>query len=166
MLEQQAVRPPLERRGAFRHVKRLTFVVLAALAIALVSSCASRRWPPDPPRRHLRCRRACRPRASSTAPSTTPRAIVLPDAAPGTTRLMRVNAENGAAITSVRAPLPRWPDRFFSADDGFYGLIAAGMEQQTSRTNPLDVFVTYADGSATRSTPPSKSRWARSSART
>ena len=64
----------------------------------------------------------------------------------GDTGLMRVTAINGAAIANVRARFLNGLSDFFSADDGFYGLVAAGMEQQTRKTNELDVFVTYADG--------------------
>lgn len=73
--------------------------------------------------------------------------LFFPTLPQGTTGLMRVTAENGATITSVRARFLDDLIDFFTADDGFYGLISAGMEQQTSRTNPLDVFVTYSDGS-------------------
>ncbi len=131
-------------------MKRLTFVVLAALAIALVSSLrvaplAAQDAPATAIPLPTRLPRPA-PSSSSTVNNATLQ-LFFPTLPQGTTGLMRVNAENGAAITSVRARFLDGLIDFFSADDGFYGLIAAGMEQQTSRTNPLDVFVTYADGS-------------------
>lgn len=62
----------------------------------------------------------------------------------GETELARVVGDD---IASVRA---RWLDRlidFYPMDDGFYGLLAAGMETPTGRSTALDVFVTRADGS-------------------
>ena len=61
----------------------------------------------------------------------------------GETRLARVVGDD---IASVRA---RWLNTlidFYPMDDGFYGLLAVGMEQRTGRENPLDVFVTKTDG--------------------
>lgn len=63
--------------------------------------------------------------------------------AQGQTQLTRVVGEN---IASVRA---RWLGRlidFYPMDDGFYGLLAAGMETPTGRNTTLDVFVTLDDG--------------------
>lgn len=66
----------------------------------------------------------------------------------GTTGLLRVYGANlaGAAVSGVRA---RWMNElrdFYTVGDGyFYGLIAAAMEADTGDA-PLDVFVTYDDG--------------------
>jgi hypothetical protein len=63
--------------------------------------------------------------------------------AQGETELARVVGDN---IASVRA---RWLDRlidFYPMEDGFYGLLAVGMETPTGRNNALDVFVTRDDG--------------------
>lgn len=74
--------------------------------------------------------------------------------AQGTTGLLRVYGENpaGAAVSGVRA---RWMNElrdFYSIGDGyFYGLIAAAMETNTGDT-PLDVFITYSDGTRTSQT--------------
>ncbi len=64
----------------------------------------------------------------------------------GQTRLARVV---GNDIASVRA---RWMNGlvdFFPMEDGFYGLLAAGMETRTGRTHELAVFVTFNDGTRT-----------------
>jgi murein DD-endopeptidase MepM/ murein hydrolase activator NlpD len=67
----------------------------------------------------------------------------------GTTGLVRVYGENpaGSPLAGVRA---RWQNLlldFYTVGDGrFYGLVAAGMETDTGDA-PLDVFLTYADGS-------------------
>lgn len=61
----------------------------------------------------------------------------------GETRLARVVEDN---IASVRA---RWLNElidFYPMPDGFYGLLAVGMEQRTGRDTPLDIFVTRSDG--------------------
>lgn len=64
----------------------------------------------------------------------------------GTTGLMRVTANNGATIANVRARFLSGLIDFWTADDGFYGLLSVDMEQPTDRDTQLDVFVTYADG--------------------
>ncbi len=64
----------------------------------------------------------------------------------GTTGLIRVTPNNGAVITSLRAQFLNGMIDFFSASDGYYAILAADMEQQTSRSIPLEVFVTYLDG--------------------
>ena len=53
----------------------------------------------------------------------------------GNTGLLRVTAMNGATIANVRTRFLNGLSDFFSADDGFYGLISVGMEQQTRKTN-------------------------------
>lgn len=68
----------------------------------------------------------------------------------GTTGLARVSSPNGEReITGVRARFLDGLIDFFPAADGFYGLIAAGMESETNPDTPLDVFVTFADGTRT-----------------
>ena len=65
---------------------------------------------------------------------------VLPQ---GDSGLARVVGNN---IANVRA---RFLDRlidFFPIDDEFYGLLSAGMETPTGRSNALAVYVTFADG--------------------
>ncbi len=64
----------------------------------------------------------------------------------GDTGLMRVTPDNGATIVNVRARFLNNLIDFFSADDGYYGLLSTDMEQPTGRNNELDVFVTYSDG--------------------
>jgi hypothetical protein len=72
--------------------------------------------------------------------------LFFPTLPQGTTGLMRISPENGAVIGSVRAFFLDQTIDFFPADDGYYGLVAADMEEQTSRTNTLTVYVTYGDG--------------------
>jgi hypothetical protein len=130
-------------------VNRLAAVALAALLIALLHG-----W-------------NAAPLTAQSAPTAVPLPTRMPRPAPsasvtvnnatlqvffstlpqGDTGLLRVKPENGATIASVRARFLDVTSDFFTADDGFYGLISVGMEQQTSKSNPLDVFVTYADGS-------------------
>ncbi|MEP7291623.1 MAG: M23 family metallopeptidase [Chloroflexota bacterium] len=64
----------------------------------------------------------------------------------GTTGLIRLTPNNGAVINNARARFLDGFIDFFVADDGFYALLSADMEQQTTHSSPLDVFVTYADG--------------------
>ncbi len=64
----------------------------------------------------------------------------------GTTGLMRVSANNGVIIANVRARFLNGLIDFFRADDGFYGFASTAMEQPTTKSSPLDVFVTYEDG--------------------
>jgi murein DD-endopeptidase MepM/ murein hydrolase activator NlpD len=64
----------------------------------------------------------------------------------GTTGLISVTPSNDPVIASLRAQFLGGLVDFFSAEDGYYALLAADMEQQTSRSTPLDVFVTYLDG--------------------
>ena len=64
----------------------------------------------------------------------------------GDTGLLRVTSSSGKTIANARARFLNVLSDFFPADDGFYGLISVGMEQQTRKTNELDVFVTYTDG--------------------
>lgn len=63
----------------------------------------------------------------------------------GTTGLISVVPENGGIIARLRAQFLGETISFFSAEDGYYALLAADMEQPTSRTTPLDVTVTYLD---------------------
>jgi hypothetical protein len=69
--------------------------------------------------------------------------IYFPTLAQGDTGLLHVSGDN---IQSVRARFINELIDFFPMDDGFYGLVSADMEQPPRRY-PLDVFVTYDDGS-------------------
>ena len=64
----------------------------------------------------------------------------------GTTGLIRITPSNGAVITTARASFLEGFIDFFSADDGYYAILAVDMEQPTSRSTPLEVFLTYSDG--------------------
>lgn len=72
--------------------------------------------------------------------------LFFPTLPQGTTGLLRIAPENGATVGSVRAFFLDQTIDFFPAADGYYGLVAADMEAQTSRTNTLTVYVTYSDG--------------------
>lgn len=63
----------------------------------------------------------------------------------GTTGLIRVVPENGGVIVRLRAQFLGGTIPFYSAEDGYYALLAADMEQPTSRSTPLDVTVMYLD---------------------
>ena len=64
----------------------------------------------------------------------------------GQTGLMRVV---GNEIANVRALFLGDLIDFFPAEDDFYGLLSAGMEQITDRDTPLAVYITFTDGSRT-----------------
>lgn len=53
-----------------------------------------------------------------------------------------LNSQPASAIYDVSGSFLGRPVPFFRADDGFYALLAPGMEQPTSRANPLSVTVT------------------------
>lgn len=70
--------------------------------------------------------------------------LLFPTLAQGDTGMLRVTGEN---IASVRARfLNGLIDFYLMPGDGYYGIVAAGMEQPVRRY-PLDVFVTFDDGS-------------------
>ncbi len=68
----------------------------------------------------------------------------------GHTGLARISSPNNERmISAVRARFLNELIDFFPADDGYYGLLAAGMESDTNANTPLDVFVTFGDGTRT-----------------
>ena len=145
-------------------MKRLTFVVLIVLLCSgivapLVAPLSASPNPQDvpptdatpaPPTAEPLPTRMPRPAPSFTTTQDNATLQLYFQTLPqGTTGLARVSANNGATIANVRARFLDGLIDFFSADDGFYGLLSTGMEQQTSHNNELDVFVTYSDGTRT-----------------
>ena len=132
-------------------MKRLTFVVLIALlcALAVAPLTAQDATPPPAAAPTVAPLPTRMPRPNPSFTTTVNNATlqlyfqVLPQ---GNTGLMRVTPNNGVTIASVRARFLNGLVDFFPADDGYYGLLSAGMEQPTRKNVPLDVFVTYADG--------------------
>ena len=133
-------------------MNRLTVVALAALLIALLSvglaaPLTAQEPPPATAAPAPLPTRMPRPEASSTTTvNNATLALYFQTLPQGTTGLIRITPNNGAVITSVRAQFLDGLIDFFSADDGYYAILAADMEQQTSRSTPLEVFVTYLDG--------------------
>ena len=130
-------------------MKRITFVVLIALlGVLMVAPLAAQEatTPPAAPTVAPLPTRMPRPNPSVTTTVNNATLQLYFDALPqGTTGLMRVTPNNGVTILNVRARFLNGLIDFFPADDGYYGLVAAGMEQPTRRSTSLDVFVTYAD---------------------
>lgn len=130
-------------------MKRLAAAVLTILLIVLLhglnAAPLTAQGAPTPVPLPTRMPRPA-PSSSVTVNNATLQ-VFFPTLPQGNTGLLRVTPENGANIASVHARFLDVTSDFFTADDGYYGLISVGMEQQTSKTNPLDVFVTYADGS-------------------
>ena len=132
-------------------MKRVSFLVLMAFALLCVVLVApltaqDTTQPVAPTAEPLPTRQP-RPAPASTVKVGNAQLDLFFQTLPqGDTGLMRVTAINGATISNVRARFLNGLSDFFTADDGYYGLISVGMEQQTKKTNELDVFVTYSDG--------------------
>lgn len=91
-----------------------------------------------------------RPAAASSVTDSNTRLDVLFRVLPqGQARLVNVRGSNdgGSPVSSARA---RWLDRFVDFYDagaqGFFALVSASMEQTARNGYPLEVYVTYADG--------------------
>jgi murein DD-endopeptidase MepM/ murein hydrolase activator NlpD len=131
-------------------VKRLAIVALAVLLNVLLSLSVApliAQDTPPPTAVPLPTRQPRPAPSSSVTVNNATLQLFFATLPQGTTGLMRVSPNNGMSIGSVRAFFLRDTIDFFPAEDGFYGLIAADMEQQTSRTNTLTAYVTYTDGS-------------------
>jgi len=74
-----------------------------------------------------------------------------------TTALIRLTLRDDNAALQITSARARFLDKFidfFSSADGFYALLAPSMEQNMRSDLPLDIFVTYDDGSRESFTTP------------
>lgn len=71
---------------------------------------------------------------------------VLPQGTTGLARISLIDDSQGVTIANARARFLDGFIDFFPMDDGVYGLLSTNMEQQTRRDYPLDVYVTFNDG--------------------
>lgn len=134
-------------------MKRFAFAALAALLITLLSIIGfstplnAQETSPTAVPAPLPTRMP-RPMPSSTAAGNNAALdLYFPTLPQGTTGLIRLTPSNGAVITTARVGFLEGFIDFYSADDGYYAILAADMEQPTNRSTPLEVYVTYSDGS-------------------